>query len=98
MHVWGGGGGRKERKKEKRKNREGANQALSKNLAPLSSGKGLKGLFPRATWEEYLRILKVCLRIKHVLKSDERDLLKPPYRNIFIFCALVVQLNHFKGD
>lgn len=86
--------------KEKRKERERPNQALSKVLALLSSGKRLKGPFLPATWEKYLRVLSVCLRIKHLLKSDERDiLLKSPYCcNIFIFCALVVQLSHFKGD
>lgn len=72
------GEGRKERKKEKRKNRESDNQAV-KNLAPLSSGKFLKDPFLHATWEKYLRMLNVCLRIKCVLKSHERDLLlKPP--------------------
>lgn len=88
--------GKKERKEEER---EGNNQVLSKALDLLSSRKCLTEPFLHVTWEDYLRMLKVCLRIKHVLKSDERDpLLKPPYCNIFIFYALVVQLNHFKGD
>lgn len=68
-----------ERKKEKRKNRESNNQALRKNLAPLSSGECLKDPFLYATWENYLRMLNVCLRIKCVLKSHDRDLpLNPP--------------------
>lgn len=78
----------KDKNKDRRKNREWANQALGKDLDLLASWKCLQGPLLHSTWGECLRI---WLGIKHVLKSDKRDLLLklPHCWNIFIFCAIL---------
>lgn len=61
--------------KEKNKRGRTGNEALINSLRKLlcfhPGNKHLKGCFLHVTREEHLKILNVCLRIKHVPKSDE---------------------------
>lgn len=61
----------KEKNTRGRTGNELIRHSLRKLLRFHPGNKRLKGCFLYVTWKEHMKILNVCLRIKHVPKSDE---------------------------